>query len=274
MKRIATALLGVPLALAAVFLLPTLPFLAVLLVAIGWAAVEFGQLMAVKTPNAPLWLLPVMLPATALATYYVLLPTSSVHASAMVLAGGLLLTLGLGVLILASGTPVDEAPVALGILAFGLPYFSLPIAALAILQWRDPWLVLLLVGVVWLSDTAAYYVGSSFGRHKLAPRISPNKSWEGSIAGLMTALAAGAGWSLYRLDAVEPRLILVVGVTGIVAQMGDLLESYFKRSVGIKDSGTILPGHGGMLDRLDALLLSAPTFFTGLLMIEHSGIRL
>jgi phosphatidate cytidylyltransferase len=274
LKRVATAAIGVPLAVAAVFLLPALPFLVVILVAFGWAAVEFGQLMAVKAPNAPLWLLPVMLPATAVATYYVLLPSSVVHASALALAGGLLLTLGLGTLILASGTPVEEAPVALGVLAFGLPYFSLPIAALASLQRKDPWLVLLLVGVVWLSDSAAYYVGSSFGRHKLAPRISPNKSWEGSIAGLTTALVAGTAWSLVRLDSVDLWLILVVGVTGVVAQMGDLLESYFKRSVGIKDSGTVLPGHGGMLDRLDALLLSAPTFLTGLSMIEPIGIRL
>ena len=188
--------------------------------------------------------------------------------------GGLLVTLGLGGLIVASGIPVEEVPVSLGVLAFGLPYFSLPVASVTVLQQIDPWLVFLLVAIVWLGDSAAYYVGSSIGRNKLAPRISPNKSWEGSIAGFLAAIVATIVWSWIRQPDFAFELVLVGAVTAFAAQLGDLLESLLKRSVRIKDSGNLLPGHGGVLDRMDALMLSAPTFLTGIWLVELPGVVL
>jgi phosphatidate cytidylyltransferase len=122
--------------------------------------------------------------------------------------------------------------------------------------------VLLLVWVTWVGETAAYTVGSLVGRHKLAPRISPGKTVEGALAQfLMSPLAALAaqGWlfpGLGTRDAVLVGLLL-----GVVGQIGDLAESALKRSVGTKDTGQLIPGHGGMLDRVDGLLFNAPALF-------------
>lgn len=115
--------------------------------------------------------------------------------------------------------------------------------------------------LLWLNDTGAYFVGSAVGRHKLFERISPGKTWEGSAGGAVFALATAWGLSLLvpQLDTMQWMLLaLIVVVTGT---LGDLVESMLKRSLGIKDSGNILPGHGGMLDRFDAVLLSAPFVF-------------
>ena len=134
--------------------------------------------------------------------------------------------------------------------------------ALARLQ-QDPKLLLLLLGVVWIADTAAYFSGRALGRHKLAPTISPGKTWEG-VGGAFAAVTVYAltlYFSLFlaRYPQFNAQLIIAafLGMTtfGIV---GDLLESWLKRSAGVKDSGTILPGHGGMLDRIDAITAALP----------------
>jgi len=113
---------------------------------------------------------------------------------------------------------------------------------------------------VWTCDTLAYFVGSAIGKHKVFPRVSPNKSWEGSISGLIGSLIAlmlivNAGWlpGLNYIDAVVLGLI-----TGVAGQIGDFAESLVKRDVGVKDSSNLLPGHGGAWDRLDSILFAAP----------------
>jgi phosphatidate cytidylyltransferase len=174
---------------------------------------------------------------------------------------------GIGGLVLLARTPLDETLESLGILAFGLPYFAVPIASIYRLQHRDPWLVFLLLAIVWLGDTAAFYVGSRFGRHKMAPTISPKKSWEGAAAGFLTGLAAGAVWSVWRRGRLEPELLLLAACTAAAAQVGDLVESMLKRGGGVKDSGHVLPGHGGLLDRCDALLFAAPVLQLGVCLL-------
>ncbi len=161
-------------------------------------------------------------------------------------------------------TPLPEVFPALGAFAFGVPYFALPAASLYWIHRLDPWWLFLLLAIVWLGDTAAYYVGSRLGRHKLAPTVSPNKSWEGSVAGFAIGLAATAVWSLWRLGEIDGRLLLVGAATAVAAQLGDLVESMIKRGAGLKDSGNLLPGHGGMLDRMDAMLFASPVFLVGL----------
>ncbi len=136
-------------------------------------------------------------------------------------------------------------------------------------------LILFLFLCVWSGDIAALYVGKRYGRHKFFPRLSPNKTWEGAIASVVASCIFGMGlvllgdWftqqnsSFTRLHTTEPWwvfLILAV-VLNAAAQFGDLLESGLKRGAGVKDSGTILPGHGGILDRVDALLLAAPVLW-------------
>ncbi|HXE30499.1 MAG TPA: phosphatidate cytidylyltransferase, partial [Terriglobales bacterium] len=119
------------------------------------------------------------------------------------------------------------------------------------------WLVFLLV-VVWVGDTAALYAGRAWGRHRLAPRVSPGKSWEGAVASMIAAAAVGAGVGAWQHAYI---LIPVAIAINIAAQVGDLAESALKRGAGVKDSGTLLPGHGGVLDRIDALLFAAPVLW-------------
>jgi phosphatidate cytidylyltransferase len=141
-------------------------------------------------------------------------------------------------------------------------------------QNNGPSLVVFLLCVVWAGDIAALYIGRPFGRRKLAPRLSPNKTWEGSIASVIgSLLAAGAllgvseylaRWNSVALsyaDEVWWYWLILAFIVNIAAQAGDLAESALKRSAGVKDSGTLLPGHGGILDRIDALLLAAPALW-------------
>ena len=122
---------------------------------------------------------------------------------------------------------------------------------------------------VWVNDSVAFLVGSRWGRHKLAPRLSPNKTWEGSIGGLLGS--ALLGWGGFDWLGVEPRwpLLGVLLVSAVAAQLGDLVESMLKRAAEVKDSGRLVPGHGGLLDRLDAIILAGPVFY-GLL--EATGL--
>jgi phosphatidate cytidylyltransferase len=115
--------------------------------------------------------------------------------------------------------------------------------------------------ILWLNDTGAYLVGSAFGKHKLFERISPGKTWEGSIGGALFAILAAALLSNYFTGITIFQWIIMAVIVVLFGTFGDLVESMLKRSLGLKDSGNILPGHGGLLDRFDAVLLSAPAVF-------------
>ena len=123
------------------------------------------------------------------------------------------------------------------------------------------WLVGL-VAMIWATDIAAYYGGHAFGRHKLAPAISPGKTLEGSVAGLLGAIAVGYAMHTRWLPWTSVAKVAALGfLTSVISQLGDLFESLLKRVVGVKDSGILLPGHGGMLDRFDSLILAAPFYY-------------
>src|ERR1700722_13791621 len=169
---------------------------------------------------------------------------------------------------------------------FGLIYIAYPLTLVPLL-WKQedgPALVLFLMVCVWSGDIAALYIGRAFGRHKLAPRLSPGKTWEGSIASIIgsmlaaglviaasNALTARGNMLLHISEPIWQSLILAA-VLNIAAQLGDLLESAIKRGAGVKDSGTMLPGHGGILDRIDALLLAAPVLWYILLLKDYFGL--
>jgi phosphatidate cytidylyltransferase len=158
---------------------------------------------------------------------------------------------------------------------FGLIYIGLTLATIPLVwvQQDGPSLLIFLFCVVWTGDVAALYVGRSLGRRKLAPQISPNKTWEGSAASLagslLIALALVAlsrtleSRSIFTLHFAGPlaRWLGLAVVLNLFAQVGDLVESAIKRGAGVKDSGAMLPGHGGILDRIDALLLAAPVLW-------------
>ena len=168
---------------------------------------------------------------------------------------------------------------------FAFAYVALPLGFLVQLrqQWRGAFLLLYLLLLVWAGDIFAYFVGRSVGRHLMSPRISPKKTWEGAIASLLASLLVGAllyryatpiSTALLHLHLIErkdgifdlqrpplgPALLLSAAIN-IAAQLGDLAESLIKRGAGVKDSGGILPGHGGMLDRIDAVLFAAPVLW-------------
>jgi len=114
----------------------------------------------------------------------------------------------------------------------------------------------------WAGDTAAYYVGKNFGRHKLAPVISPGKTWEGAIASVVGGVLVGVVYAHFLIPGASIALVLGIAAAGNIAgQIGDLIESAYKRWGGVKDSGSSLPGHGGWLDRIDSSLLSIPVVF-------------
>ena len=128
------------------------------------------------------------------------------------------------------------------------------------------WLMYALI-LNWVGDVGAYYVGRPFGRHKLAPRVSPKKSWEGSIASVAVSVAVGVVYLSRFIPEVSPmHAIALTAVANIAGQLGDLAESAMKRGAQVKDSGAILPGHGGFLDRVDSTLFALPVIYAYLLL--------
>jgi phosphatidate cytidylyltransferase len=150
-----------------------------------------------------------------------------------------------------------------GLVAFGLPYVCLTMLSLAWLHdsFDAGWpLVFFVFFVVWATDIGAYIVGRSLGGPKLAPRISPNKTWSGFVGGLGFAAAVSVCLSI-AANASKPWQVVGIAIgLSLLGQGGDLFESAMKRKFGVKDSGDLIPGHGGMLDRIDALLWAAPSF--------------
>jgi phosphatidate cytidylyltransferase len=168
--------------------------------------------------------------------------------------------LGVAVITLGIRRPVSEVFGSVSVSAAGLLVVVLPFSAVVRLHGLDvvgPQLLLFTLVLVWVGDSAAYFAGRALGKWKLAPELSPNKTWEGAAANLLGSLLVGAIFGYWTK--IAPAHILAMSVSASVAgQVGDLFKSAFKRSAGVKDSGTILPGHGGILDRIDALIFAAP----------------
>jgi phosphatidate cytidylyltransferase len=261
MKRLLTAVVGVPLAVLALFGLPSAAFFLLVATLFCLAAWEYGSIVAHWAPDAPLWLVVPLVPLVAWTLAPEFEPWRPPEAFAML---ALIVAVGVGAVILLSRTPMAQGAPAMGAIAFGSLYLGLPVAALAETQRRSPWLVFLLWAIVWLGDSAAFYVGTRFGRRRLAAVVSPKKSWEGAIAALVTSALAAGAYGLWRGGAVDVPLITLALATSVAAQLGDLVESVIKRGAGVKDSGMLLPGHGGFLDRLDALTFAAPVWWLAL----------
>lgn len=154
----------------------------------------------------------------------------------------------------------------------GIVYVTLPLSLMMYIPlflggntWQ-PWYFLFYLFIVWANDVFAYLVGITMGKHRLCERISPKKSWEGFFGGIIGAIGVGA-LGAYFLDGRYEIWIALAAIIAITGVLGDLVESMFKREAGVKDSGNIMPGHGGVLDRFDALLISAPFAFIFLLFL-------
>jgi phosphatidate cytidylyltransferase len=146
--------------------------------------------------------------------------------------------------------------------ALGVVYIYGPLVlAVFLRRWNPHWLMFALL-LSWAGDTAALYIGKAFGRHKLAPAISPQKTWEGAAGSIAGALIAGGVYAHYLIPATPLAIVLPLAVAGNIAgQLGDLAESALKRRADVKDSGSSLPGHGGWLDRIDSMLFTVPVIY-------------
>lgn len=167
---------------------------------------------------------------------------------------------GTAALTLWTRRPLVEALPAAGISSSGLILVGFPLSyGVRLHGWgtQGPRLLLFALVITWVGDTAAYFVGRSIGKHALAPHLSPRKTWEGTFASFIGSLIVALAFVRW-VSAPLPHLLAMAAVGNVAGQIGDLLESAYKRSAGVKDSGSLLPGHGGILDRIDALILAIP----------------
>lgn len=156
----------------------------------------------------------------------------------------------------------------------GIIILTASITAIYSLWQVSPWWLMYVFLLVWCADSGAYFIGRKFGKRKLAPNVSPNKSIEGFIGGIITAsfVAMGVGFGLELGTVALIAFLGLSGLTVLASVLGDLFESMLKRRAGIKDSGSILPGHGGVLDRIDSLLSATPVFALGVLVLVYLGV--
>jgi phosphatidate cytidylyltransferase len=284
-KRIATAVVLIPLVLLLVLKAP-LYVLALVAGAVALLAIAEFLKLATHYAVQPLDLATY----TFVALFFVFVTVASTNrtpliettailyglALAAALAPFVFLTVAMRRADLASGYPAAAAS------TFAFAYIAIPMALLVAIRQQPAgaiWTIYTLLAV-WAGDIFAYFVGKSLGRHRMSPEISPKKTWEGAVASILASVIVGALWfqhapgissALLRIGLIDRRdgmfgleqpqlwpIILLSAVVNIAAQLGDLVESLIKRGAGVKDSGTILPGHGGMLDRIDAMLFAVP----------------
>jgi phosphatidate cytidylyltransferase len=237
--RFAMGVLMIAVAVAAVWM-GGWPFRILAAAAAALMLVEWADMHKVPRPWA--WAAAALLAANLLAAAEYFYPIAAEEAALAI--EGFAPAIGAALLVgLATRRPV---------MAWGYAYVALPAFALIVIGWIDMVLVLWVFVVTWSTDILAYFAGRTIGGPKLAPRISPNKTWAGLAGGI--AGAAAFGWLVAYWFEIGAPFVWLGGVMGLIAQLGDLYESWEKRRAGVKDSGTLLPGHGGALDRLDGLL--------------------
>jgi len=284
-KRIATAVVLIPLVL---FLVLKAPLYVLALVAGAVALLAIAEFLKLATRYG---VQPIGRPTYAyVAVFFVFVivastnPTPLVESTAVIYglalatasAPFLFLTIAMRRSDLATGYPAAAASV------FAFAYIAIPMALLVEIRQQAAgaiWVIYTLL-TVWAGDIFAYFVGNALGHHRMSPEISPKKTWEGAIASILASVIIGTLWfqhapgisaALLRVGLIGRRdgifgleqpslwpIIVLSAVVNIAAQLGDLVESLIKRGAGVKDSGSILPGHGGMLDRIDAMLFAAP----------------
>lgn len=280
-QRVAVAAVGIPLAIAAVYAGRWVLGVLLTLVAVI-AALEFRR-MAERKEGRPIRLL-----GAGGAAGFVLLAMAFPSAGAagagfagwtalLVLAAATAAIWTRGVAgqpLLAISTTVFGAIYTGGLLAYGLFLRHLPGVQSA---WHGTALLFAPVLLTWVSDTCAYFAGRQWGRHKLIPKVSPGKTVEGSIGALVGSVLAAAAYTdvlanfpTYRISLIQA---IIFGVlVSVSAQVGDLVESLLKRDAGFKDSGALLPGHGGALDRFDSLLFTLPTAYAFFYYVVGNGL--
>lgn len=257
LRRVITALITAPIIVACVYF----GGLAFLILVLAFAVVsinEFYNLMKAKDFHPAYWVGNFFTIFFILVAYFALKRNWEPAHSAM-LTGAALVTM-VATLFLKERPKeaiVDIAVTLLGMIYIGW-FFSYFLFIRALTE-RGAYLIFMM-GTIWALDIVAYLVGIKFGKHKLFPKVSPKKSIEGAIAGFLFCLIAATIFGYYAGFELVHSLILG-GIIGVVAQLGDLVESLIKRDAGVKDASALLPGHGGMLDRLDSFILTTPVVY-------------
>jgi len=256
--RILTALVALPLFLAALFLLPETYWGLFLLVLVLIGAWEWGKLAKFSGGTLSAYLLLTLL--SGLAIFYFLGAAggeaSRTGLPVWIYAIAAVFWMGAAPFYLGTHTPIKQTAIAMLV-----GWIVLVPTALAMFQLRaiSPYLLLGFMATIWISDTAAYFAGRAFGKHKLAPNTSPGKTWEGVVGAMLAVLIYALVWhSLGGVGALGLGLLPLLLLLAALGIVGDLFESLMKRQAGVKDSGHLLPGHGGILDRIDALTSTLP----------------
>ncbi len=288
LKRILTAVVLIPIVLLLVLRAP-IPLVAIVSGIVALLAVrellKLAEAYAIKPFHWPTYIF--------VATFFLLLALGSANEKPVTSAASFIYGTGFAAafatfLFLSIGmkrADLSSAFPAAAVSVFAFCYVALPLGFLVQVrqQWSGAFLLLYLLLIVWAGDIFAYFVGRSLGRHLMSPRISPKKTWEGAAASLAASLLVGSllfnyalpiSSALLNAHLIEKRdglfglqkpelwpIVLLSAAINVAAQLGDLVESLIKRGANVKDSGAILPGHGGMLDRIDALLFAAPVLW-------------
>lgn len=261
LMRILSALILIPFVLALVWFAPPIAFsviLAMLCLGTFWEFLRLApSLFQERGSQASLWL----------AAIPGFLACISGHSELRAAAIALYLTL-VSILAVLRAREVREVitrvvwPSVGFVYIFGLFGYAADIRFSVVAGSQGAFLLLFFLAIQWIGDSMAYFSGRLFGRHHLAPLISPKKTVEGTVGGLLGSAATGVAAAFLVFHGHSPLLFAAIALlTGAVGQVGDLLESLFKRAAGVKDSSALIPGHGGLLDRVDSLLLSAPLFY-------------
>lgn len=251
MKRVLTAVILAPLIIWLVLWGPDAAFLAVLAAIAVVCFYEYSDIVAaygIDKPGLP-----------GYAGGLILLFAAHDPTLLLVLIALLSLGLALAAADLKTGLPRAAA------LVFGVLYTFGVWRYAALLRTRGtagPFWLMFALAVTWFGDTGAYYIGKTLGRHKMAPRVSPGKTWEGAIGSIAASMIFGIVYLTRLIPGVSlPQSIAISAVANVAGQIGDLAESALKRGAGVKDSGTMLPGHGGWLDRVDSALFTVPVVY-------------
>jgi len=260
LKRWLTAIVGIPLLVLIISFGGSLLFTLLIMAVSSVALWEYFRIVASPDDGSAYRIIP---PVAYITGVFILWAAykQSPEIIVAVIAFNLILCASVGVFCFKTDPHI---PAIITRQVLGSVYIPIFLAHLILLR-NDPsgsaWIYFLLA-VIFAGDTGAYYVGSYFGRHKLCPAVSPNKTVEGALGGLAANLLIGALFKNYLMPNLSWQFACLLFLTmGVAGQIGDLFESMFKRVGGIKDSSAILPGHGGILDRIDALLFAAPVVY-------------